>query len=139
MRMLKVLISETERTVLELRQVKGYTFRQIAEAVGFKHYQQAQAMYTRTLRKLRVWKYLEKYDKDMLFAAYKFGWTQKKLLRLYYLLDRNGILETYRTLSPEKLLDIKGIGPDYLNFLTAVKNVNFLNPPVVKDEVDEPF
>ena len=118
---LRSAVTDDEFRLLELRQSQGMTFKQIAEEMGYRYPQQAQAKFYRILQKLRAWHWMEKNDPSLISAAKAYSWNPDKLLRLYSILKKNGILTNYRDYSQKELLDFDGIGIVYADFLTAVK------------------
>jgi hypothetical protein len=139
MRSLQLFLSDSEKQVLELRQIKRMTFEAISEELGYKHYQQSQMIYNRALEKLRAWDWMQKNDPALLAAARAYSWTPRQLLHLYHTLKKRGILSTYKEYTQEELLTIDGIGEVYADFLTAVKYAGQDIPRVVKVQVDEAF
>lgn len=113
---MKIDLTPFEQKVLILRR-KGYTFGQIANELGVKNTSQVQERYSRTLRKMRVLKDLQKYDKALIKSAENAGFSFSQLSRLYSILRDNRILAHYKRMSDEELLDIYGIGAKYLEVL----------------------
>lgn len=117
------LISDRELEVVMKRR-GGMTFVKIGEDIGHC-YQRAQQLYLSGLESLRIENDIRKRNKAFLRAATDFNWTPKQLKKLYRFLKRNGLLSTWYTMSDEELLDIRGIGATYLNFLVYTKE-NYL-------------
>lgn len=118
--MMRVELNDREVQVLDLRR-REVTFKEIANLLGFNHYQQAQAIYRKALKKLRRFRYLQKHDPQLIKAAEANGFSFTLLSRLFSILEREGIDAHYKDMDLYSLSEINGIGEEYLKVLEDSK------------------
>lgn len=121
--MIRVELTDREVQVLELRK-HGKKFREIADVLGMKHYQQAQAINRTALKKLRTYRDIQKNDPQLLKAASECGFDFSKLSRLYSVMVRAGIDQTYKSMNPLELAETYGIGEEYLKILDFSRRIS---------------
>lgn len=118
--MMRVELNDREVQILDLRK-RAVTFKEIANLLGFNHYQQAQAIYRKALKKLRRFHYLQKHDPQLIKAAEANGFGFTQLSRLFSILEREGIEAHYKDMDLYSLSEINGIGGEYLKILEDSK------------------
>ena len=118
--MFGIELRDNEITILKLRN-DGYSYRECAKKLGFKHYQQAVHLYKTTLKKMREWSDLTSHYPEFVITAHNFGKTQRWLLVFYKFMKKNNLLYQWKRMSDEELKAIPGFGRDYLWFIRALR------------------
>ncbi len=121
--MFKLELRQNELDVLNYRRA-GLTFRECAEKMGHNHFQQTQALFYTTVRKLRIWNDLNLHNRELLRAAKKLGKSQRWILNLYTFMRNNGIAYHWKGMTDDELMAIPNFGTGYLEFLHVARTLN---------------
>ena len=121
--MMRVDLTENEIAVLEMRK-KQIPFSKIADILGIKHYQRIQAIHRTALEKIRKFRWLQESDPQLMRAAKENGLSYTQLFKLMNILDRNDILDSYKSVGTETLSQIEGIGEKYTKTLEDSKRLS---------------
>lgn len=114
--MMRVELNELEVRVLNYRKCE-VPYKEIAQRLGMSSYQRAQYVYRTALNKIRTFNRIRDNDPQLVKAAEKNGCDSTQLLRLFHVLEKNRIEDSYKTLSHSNLIETPGIGAQYIKIL----------------------
>lgn len=112
---MQTIIPKRHLMVYKLR-LEGKSWREIGEELGIA-YQRAQQLYRATIEIRKAERYFNAYAPRVITTAYKCGYDFVRILKLYRLLKKEGILYTWKEMSDEELLSIKNFGGVNLSLL----------------------
>lgn len=116
------VFSDLELEIYNLRK-RGYSYRYIADELGFRTYQRVQQIYKKSLDKKRKLIFIIKYFPELYKACKLCDFSYKQIFRLYELLRRLDILENYLFMDEDELLDLPRMGPKYVEVLRIAQDI----------------